>query len=304
MSGSLLFLSALVSAVSDGAYALVAGLLLASIWLAQQEGDRLHDGVQWTLRRLLMVSIGAVAVCDLLRPFVLAASMSGSLELGDLLPTIPQVLLQTHQGTIWFISTGAVVLLFASSSILGQRRRGLRNICVASCLVVLAFCKAASGHAADNGDFTLGEILQMLHVLATAVWAGGVAVSAFVVIPRIVKSEATEVNVRYATRLSNAATVAVIVLAISGVYTAAREANDSISALWTSAWGQVLGVKIAFVTAALAMGAFNRFVCLRAPVAPVKLATMARVLISEATALTIAVLLSGLLGSLSPPEST
>ena len=69
----------------------------------------------------------------------------------------------------------------------------------------------------DDGDFTLIEVLQMVHILATVVWPGAILVSGLFVVPRMAKLVDTSLMERYSNRLSKASTYAVVAILISGV---------------------------------------------------------------------------------------
>ena len=254
--------------------------------------------------------------------------MGGSLKLSDSLPLIPQVLTATHQGTVWFIQSAAIAAFLAGAAFLSARR--LRAACFAVSLIALSYSKAAAGHAGDAGALSITALLQMLHILATAVWSGGIAVSAFAIFrvpqaifrvpqaifrvprvpriwgpgrPRFEPNRAMKFDtvLHYARKLSATVTVAVAILIATGIYAAFRETQGSVSALFASVWGRVLLAKLAFVVTALALGAVNRFSHLRGPASAAKAAALSRVLQVEAVLLLLVIGLSAVLGNVSPP---
>lgn len=118
-----------------------------------------------------------------------------------------------------------------------------RAVAVASG-VVLVVATAASGHAV-SGDFrSLAVFSTAVHVLAMAVWVGGL-LSAVLVWrdPR---------RTQLLARFSGVALGAVAVLAVTGIFQAWR-GIDPLPALWTTTWGRLLLLKLALV--ALALGA-------------------------------------------------
>ncbi len=119
-----------------------------------------------------------------------------------------------------------------------------------------------SGHASTGTDATLGTILDVLHGWATAVWLGGILMLAVLAIP-LLRALAPDDRVRLGAgivvRFSAVAMAAVVVLVVTGVYRALAEL-PSPSALWTTAYGAALIVKLAIFAVMLAVAVWNRWV--------------------------------------------
>ncbi len=167
-------------------------------------------------------------------------------------------------------------------------------------LLLLAAVKAASGHPADEGDFTITESSQFLHILGTSVWAGAVIVSGWIILPRIRRTATPEAIREYGIRLSALVTWALIALLASGIYTANRELNGSLGELWASEWGKVLSAKVVLVLMALTLGAVNRYKGLKGPPTAQSAALLARVLRVEAAMMAVILGLSALLANTAP----
>jgi copper resistance protein D len=298
MTGSILAFSILLSAISDCAYTLAVGLTLAAYFTTQS--DQLTS-----LRRWLLSTVIIMLIAQSLRPWFLAASMSGSSSFTENLASIPSILSSTHQGMLWKLSITAIVALLAA---IGWRRHSKHySIYTAAliCLCIIAFVKAASSHAADNGDFTRLETLQWLHILATAIWAGTVIVTGLISLPALTRSEPDNHLIwQHLQRISTTATYAVIVVLASGIYTADRELAVPLaniwSTLWTSTWGKILIAKVIVVLFALALGAMNRFICLTKEMSSQRITLSARLLSIEAVTMLVVLSLSGWLGNTSP----
>ena len=230
MTGSILIFSVLLSAISDCAYALAVGVMLASSWLdagkmlpARSVFSRAHA------RKWLIVLGILMAVVQTMRLWFLAAGMSGANLFRENLALIPSVLSSTHQGLLWKVNMAAVLAFLASSAAIGRRNNRVTHLLGLICLCAIAFTKAASGHAADNGDFTRQEMLQWVHIFSTAAWAGGVIVSGLIVLPPLVRTAASEMVWQYLRRLSKVATYAVLAVFVSGLYAADRELSGMFS---------------------------------------------------------------------------
>nr|WP_255550760.1 CopD family protein [Granulicella sp. dw_53] len=224
--------------------------------------------------------------------------MSGSTGFAENLALAPTILSSTHQGTLWYLNSLGLAILLVTV-LLGRKPVAIWSAIGALCLI--AFAKAASGHAADQGDFTLTELTQLLHILATAVWAGSVLISGLIILPRLARHAGIATLWTYGNRLSQTVTWALIVLVLSGIYTSDRELNNSLPALWTSTWGKILLIKVAFVLAALSLGATSRLFCLQRPATGRRTTLLLRLILAEAIVMVFILCLSGLLANTAPP---
>jgi putative copper resistance protein D len=301
MTGSVLFFSVLLAAISDCAYVLAVGVMLAGFWLDEVEMLPARSVFSAAYAGKWLIGLGTViALVQIMRLWFLAASMSGATLFQQNLALVPSIVSSTHQGLLWKVQMGAVLAFLASSAAIARRRsRAMRFIGVV-CLCVIAFVKAASGHAADNGDFTRQEMLQWMHILSTAAWAGGVIVSGLLVLPVLVRTAASEMVWQYLQTLSKVATYAVLAVFVSGIYTADREINGMFADLFTSTWGRILIGKVVIVLFALVLGAANRFFCLRGDVSMENIMLSGRLLRVEAIAILVVLCLSAWLGNTAP----
>lgn len=288
-------LSAAAAILSDSSYALIIGELLAAWWLsATARAAAVHFP---NLRRLAATCLAVLIVCHLLRPWLVASNMSGSTRFQETLALVPTILSSTRQGGLWYANSIALAVM------LGVRFLGGRSFSIGmeiAGLCVLAATKAASSHASEEGDLTLAEISQLVHILATSVWAGSVVISGFFIVPRLAALDAVAALWSYGSRLSKTVTWALAMLLLSGFYTAWHDIHGNISALWTGAWGRTLLAKIAFVGFAMSLGSLTRFRCLRRPASPDRASAMTRLLRFEAIVMMAILCISGLLANTNP----
>ena len=294
MNGAVPFLNIVFVFLSDASYALIVGVLLAGRWM-----DAVVSKPR-SLARILRVFIGLLVVAQLVRPWFVAASMTGSSQFLTALSAVPDVLSATRQGKLWL--AGLVLILLLAATV-GSRLRAAAPWLLIVFVILLAVIKAASGHPADEGDFSLTELSQLLHILGTAIWAGSVIVSGIIVLPWLARTTGPPAVWSYGSRLSTVVSWALAALLVSGVWTADRELNNSLSALWSSTWGRTLLAKVAFVLIAAGLGAMNRYKGLRYPPTPESTALLARMLRIEALMMLIVLGLSALLAN-TPPAMT
>ncbi len=304
MNGPVQVLSVLFVALSNATYALIVGVWLAGRWLGATAADRAAFSAKVMpvrpLRRLGLASVAILVLGHLVHVWFVAASMSGRSGISEVMAVVPTILSSTRQGTLWYANSVILLALLAATLVRSQRARTSTTWLLPVSLCLLAAIKAVSGHAADAGDFTLAEVFQFLHLLATAVWAGAVVVSGLLVVPHLVRFAEPAGLWSYGKRLSGAVTWGLLVLLLSGIYTADRELNGSLHALWTSSWGKVLVAKVTFALIALLLGALSRFKCLKRPATGGRAALMATLLRTEAVVMILILCLSSLLANTPP----
>ncbi|MDH3303492.1 MAG: CopD family protein [Acidimicrobiia bacterium] len=123
-------------------------------------------------------------------------------------------------------------------------------------LAVLA-SYAFDGHTVREGAWLVTGLVDAVHVLAGAVWAGGVTALALVLWRRYRRQEplrALELAVRFSVLASAALTAAGVAGAILVFLIL-----DAPSQLWTTSWGALLVAKVGMVLVAAALGAYNHF---------------------------------------------
>jgi copper transport protein len=123
----------------------------------------------------------------------------------------------------------------------GFDRRGVTTMAAGS--TVLALTVAVLGHGGAGGDAWLATPVTALHLLAMAVWVGGLITLAAAVLP------ARRADSLRPWSLMAFACVCVIVL--TGEYQAWRQVNP-VEAMWSTGYGLTLTIKLCLVLAMLA----------------------------------------------------
>lgn len=119
----------------------------------------------------------------------------------------------------------------------------------AACAIGLAVVVAAVGHAGAGDDAWLATPVTAAHLLAMAVWVGGLITLGAAVLPK------RRVDSLRAWSLTAFACVCVLVL--SGEYQAWRQVRP-LEAMWSTGYGITLTVKLALVVAMLALAYIAR----------------------------------------------
>jgi copper resistance protein D len=244
-----------LAAVQNVLFATAAGMLACSVI-----GKRSGMVAPAALRIPQAVVTLALALAALAYLWLQAAVMSGS-PLAEAGPAVVAVLTASHFGVAW--SVGFIGALLAVLSRLPERR-GLSLF--AAGLVAWVAGKAAASHAADSGDFSVREMIHVVHLGATALWAGSVIVAA-VLLRRFTRAShggAPEPSAAFCAQLSHLATTALLVVLITGVYNVMQDTAHASQPLFGMAWGRVLAAKLTCVVLAIALGGWNRMVVLPA----------------------------------------
>jgi copper transport protein len=209
----------------------------------------------------------------------------------------------THLGQAWTVTTFAwfgVLALLVAAWVTPRKRERLLGWAGLLALGI-AFGISWASHPASRG--ALAVIADYLHLLAGALWVGGlIALAIIAAAARPLSRSAREAMVRVSLlRLSKVAVPIVVVVGLAGAYLALR-ALPSPSALLTSSYGVTLLLKTAVAIGAVALGGYHRrFVVPRiASGAPV--ATIRRTLALEVSLLVVALALAAVLGQTPPPK--
>jgi putative copper resistance protein D len=302
-----------VAAVQDGLFALAAGALVCGLLLVRLEmpvetPGRLYPALPRVANlpgRVRLGSLGVLIFACCLYLWLEAAVMSGS-TFSATAPAVGVVLTQSHFGIAWLVGFAGLVLACLG----GQRDNRAAWWLAAAGMLTYAAGKAATSHAADAGDFTLRELVHVVHLSATALWAGSVIVAA----PLVCRWHDAAANTApqreaFCTRLSHLATMALGVVIVTGIYNATQDTAHLSEPLLSVLYGRMLTLKLVFVTLAVLLGGYNRMVHL-----PHLQATAAdggaayrdaqrrfgRLLAVEAVAMVAVLAVAGVLGHTSP----
>jgi copper transport protein len=123
---------------------------------------------------------------------------------------------------------------------------------------LIAMSYAFDGHTVTKGNRLVTAVLAVLHVLGGGIWLGGLICVALLSRHRSGNRKDLEF-ITTVGRFSVVASVAVTAVGVAGLILAVT-ILDSVSELWTTAWGRILIAKSLIVVLAAAAGAFNHFV--------------------------------------------
>ncbi len=159
--------------------------------------------------------------------------------------------------TGWSTSYGATAALAVLALVLGLLALALRRGRISAAVALLALAAtgtalAASGHASAAAPQILTRPAVFLHAVGIAAWAG--ALLPLGLLLRAGGPAAATALRRFSTLIP----VAVLPLAAAGILLAVVQLGQ-VSALWTTAYGQVFLVKLALLLVLFGLAALNRW---------------------------------------------
>jgi copper transport protein len=150
-------------------------------------------------------------------------------------------------------AAGALAAVGAAAAFAGIRYRSARALAGAIALGLLVV-PTVSGHSLDASRSWLDAPVDLLHVVAVALWLGSLAALALLLPALRVPRDVIGASAR---RFSRLALVTVGVIAATGVAEAVA-ALPEVSALWSTGYGQTLLVKSALFTVVVALAWVSR----------------------------------------------
>jgi copper transport protein len=165
----------------------------------------------------------------------------------------------THLGQAWTVMTFSwlVVLALLVGAWVTPREREALLTAAGMLALAIAFDLSWASHPASRG--TVALIVDLVHLVAAALWVGGLAAVVILVASvRTLDGSAREALTRACVlRFSRLALPTVLVVGGAGIYLAIRELPTA-SDLLSSGYGVTLVLKTATALAALSLGAYHR----------------------------------------------
>ena len=174
---------------------------------------------------------------------------------------LPTVLFRTHYGSFWLARIGALILLAMLKAAARYRDSRPFLIFMLILALIVSLSASASGHASDAGDFSVPEIMDLLHLLAVCLWGGGLIVLSVSVLPNLIgRGElSAPLIARVAGRFSAMAGIAVGIIAVTAIYNLWYYVRIP-EALWETPYGLAVLAKIILFLILINLGGLNRYV--------------------------------------------
>lgn len=221
----------------------------------------------------------SVPIVRAMRRFVLGATIlalagslyalgvqAWSLSEGTFFDKVINTLGQTRYAHLWLARIGllaALALVLAACGWWFMRRRQVEGTIAwaLSAAVALPFSLMAHASAQPSGR-TFATVADAIHLIASAIWAGGIAVLVLVLLPdlrRMTVSVRHGVLCRIVPRFSTMALICMAAIGLTGFYAGWLQVGNW-TALTTTEYGRALIVKLGLLLMILVLAAINLLV--------------------------------------------
>jgi putative copper export protein len=283
----------------DGAAVLVKGALYAAtlgaaggVFFLAYTRSLIEPADRVAIARPLFILIAVAIAASAARVLVTAASMAE--DAGGMLDA-RLLAMVWHGGEGRAAALRAGGLLLAIPTLVGHGR-GRRLSIVGAALAAASFAWVGHVRAAAQAA---APLLLAVHVLAVAFWLGALA-PLLILTPRLEPRELGAVAARFG-RLAMAVVPALLAAGAAVLWILL----DSVSEFWTSGYGRLACVKIAFVACLLALAAGNKLRLVPRIVAgdPLAVRSLRRSISAELLVAGLILLITAALTTLSGPPS-
>jgi copper transport protein len=213
----------------------------------------------WPVRRrlygILAALAGALALVALASIMLQGVAASGG-SLGDAFSwNLFTTVLDTRYGGVLIVQcalAATLALTVVALRLAAARDRRLLAGLTFALAAGLVLTPSLSGHAGTLGG--LGLVSDVVHVVAAAVWTGGLA---FLVLGLLLaREDRWKLATRAVPRFSTTAVISVVALIVAGIVSAYLEVRTW-RGLWETGYGRLLLAKIALLLPLLALGGYN-----------------------------------------------
>jgi copper transport protein len=209
----------------------------------------LPDGERYLLRFIGLgwIALGVTGLLSLLLQTAIAeaVTLSGALNVSALAGVVSG----TQYGTLWLARMGLWLLL-------GAAMAARRHWAALGFGAALLLTRSLFSHAGTTQDAAAAVAADWLHLLAMALWLGGLAAFALMLITARRLDDSTAPASRLTAHFSNYARVAVAALIVTGAYAAWLQIG-TIDGLTGTRYGQALLVKLGLFLPLLGIAAVN-----------------------------------------------
>jgi putative copper export protein/methionine-rich copper-binding protein CopC len=242
-----------------GLLALIGAVAFRALVLTRAPGINSEIRARMEVRAAVLgIAASMVVIISALARVFLESEMMSDMP-GMHAMSMADMAMHTRWGLAVRLEIGAAVVAFLSFALAARERRWAWLFAGASA-IVLAVTPALAGHAASSPSFTSLMIgADFLHVLGGATWLGNLLSIMLVGVPIALtldgpgrwEAVASLVNAFSPVALASAAIVGASGVIASWVHL------EHFAALWQTAYGQVLLLKLALVVITLIIGAYN-----------------------------------------------
>ncbi len=234
------------------ALSLIIGMGLAALWLAPSVFSA--EARRYTISLFAVLSLLLLTICSSL---LFRTAVMADVDLSQAFDYIPQVLSRSDYGTFWYWLVSVWCFMLLVWGRIGRKAWSkLTGLILLLAACVVASLISVSGHAGEAGFWSFPNIANTLHIVAGLVWGGAILLYAVLVLPTLRRTGQLSSAFVLAQQLSMAAAIALMIVALSGIYNSWHQFN-AVNELWSTRYGWVLLAKLALVLIMVGIGALN-----------------------------------------------
>ena len=206
------------------------------------------------------VLVGTVAGCVVYGPYAAGLGLGDATRTSLLTDTLHSRLGELAAARLFLLLLAVPVVraLLAEPEASTRASARWRTVLAATLAILLAATPGLAGHAVTGRWVNAAIVADTFHVLAMAVWLGGLAVLISVLLPRRQVAELRVVLPRW----SRVAAACVAVIVGTGVFQAYRQVGG-LTELRSTDYGRLLIVKLVVFAVMLTLASFGREIALR-----------------------------------------
>ena len=256
-----------------GGFAYLLLVLKPSLTKMSGAGEKRTEALSESLRRFTLLSWISLTVLALTALVGLALQASAVMDITFVQSLKPselyKVLAMTSYGRAWLLEIAVIVALAIFLFIYTRRIRNKSGDSSALLWVGLAasailfFVPSLTGHAAAAAnEYRFAVLTDWLHLVAGGLWLGGL-IHLVLTMPRALSVFEGREGLRLLTNVipcfTRYAIISTLLIVLTGLYNTWMHV-DSFSALWNTAYGRTLLLKVALFLPMLALGGINTFI--------------------------------------------
>lgn len=226
---------------------------LAVIPAAKWEPDLVAD-TNDRLVRLARAVLVLFAVATLTRGFAQSELLANG---GTRMHALMTMVQETRWGSAWGIGIAGVVIVLVGFVIASRAMGGWLTAAIG--LIAIALSEALTGHSGAVRHFSAAIAADVAHLLGAGGWLGGLTAMVLCAMPalkRLEPARSAKAGTQLLQAYHGAATECVTIVVASAVI-AMWTRFPTVSAIWTTPYGQMLLRKTIFVAIVLAFGLYH-----------------------------------------------
>lgn len=238
----------------NATFAWLVGATFARLWI--RNSDELWK--RPLLARVRFSEIVATVFCILGSVGALWAAtavMSGQ-ALSDVPGSLWLMLSKTSHGHASL--TGVLILVVFGLCNFSSSGTRVHDALKLALLLAFAVTRVVNSHAGENGVLSFEFVVELMHLLLVAFWAGGVAICGWLFLPTVRVLKALSSTERYLNILSQGSMFALGGIFATGIFNAWHRLG-TIANLTGNSYGTALTWKLLLVLLAAVLGGYNKF---------------------------------------------